>query len=37
MSAKIVAVTDARGGVYDKNGLDEKNLASSEAPEKICR
>ena len=26
MSAKIVAVTDARGGVYDKNGLDEKTL-----------
>jgi len=26
MGAKIVAITDIHGGVYDKNGLDEKTL-----------
>ena len=26
MGAKIVAITDIRGGVYDKNGLNEKTL-----------
>ena len=26
MGAKVVAVTDINGGVYDKNGLDEKTL-----------
>ena len=26
MGAKVVAVTDIAGGVYDKNGLDEKTL-----------
>ena len=26
MGAKVIAVTDSHGGVYDKNGLDEKTL-----------
>ena len=35
--AKIVAVTDSHGGIYDKNGLDEKTLLHLKHQKKIPR